>query len=79
MCFFFKNNKQGIIFHDNCLLVADDSHEISYLIFFQKLDKLSQNLLPAAVVIGPLRVKNLLVRVDPQDHKLIFEFVVLNT
>ena len=35
---FFKNNKYGMIFHENCLL-ADNSHEISYLIFFSKLMK----------------------------------------
>ena len=45
-----------MIFHENRLL-ADDSHEISYLIFFQKIRKMSQNLSSAAVVIGPLRVK----------------------
>ena len=44
-----------MIFHENCLL-ADDSHEISYLIFFRKLVKTSQNLLSGAVVIGALRV-----------------------
>ena len=31
-------------------------HEISYLIFFRKLGKMSQNLSSAAVVIGALRV-----------------------
>ena len=45
-----------MIFHENRLL-ADDSHEISYLIFFQKLEKMPQNLSSAAVVIGALRVK----------------------
>ena len=45
-----------MIFHENRLL-ADDSHEISYLIFFQKLGKVSQSLSSAAVVIGALRVK----------------------
>ena len=44
-----------MIFHDNRLL-ADDSHKISYLIFFRKLGKISQNLSSAAVVIGALRV-----------------------
>ena len=44
-----------MIFHENCLL-ADNSHAISFLIFFQKLRKMSQNLLSAAVVIGALRV-----------------------
>ena len=33
-CCFFKNNKYGMIFHKNRLL-ADDSHEISYLIYFE--------------------------------------------
>ena len=50
-----------MIFHENHLLL-DDSHEISYLFFFQKLGKISQNLSPAAasaaVVIGALEVKN---------------------
>ena len=45
-----------MIFHGNRLL-ADDSHEISYLIFFRKLRKMSQNLSSAAVVIGALRIK----------------------
>ena len=44
-----------MIFHENRLL-ADDSHEISYLIFFRKLEKMSQNYLSAAVMIGALRV-----------------------
>ena len=44
-----------MIFHENHLL-SDDSHEISYLIFFE-IGKMSQNLLSAAVVIGALRVK----------------------
>ena len=54
-CRFFKNNKEGMIFHENCLL-AGHSHEISYLIFFRKLEKTSQNMSSAAVVIGALRV-----------------------
>ena len=45
-----------MIFHENGLL-ADDSHEISYLIFFRKLGNMSQNLSSAAVVIAALRVK----------------------
>ena len=44
-----------MIFHENRLL-ADDPHEISYLIFFRKLGKMSQNLSSAAVVIGDLRL-----------------------
>ena len=46
-----------MIFHENRLL-ADDSHEISYLIFFRKLGKMLQNLSSAAVVIGALRVNS---------------------
>ena len=45
-----------MIFHENHLL-ADDSHEILYLIFFKKLGKMSQNLSSAAVEIGAIRVK----------------------
>ena len=44
-----------MIFHENGLL-ADDSHEISYLNFFRKLRKMSQNLSSAAVLIDTLRV-----------------------
>ena len=42
-------------YHENRLL-ADDSHEISYLIF-SKFGKMLQNLPSDAVVIGALRVK----------------------
>ena len=45
-----------MIFHENRLL-TDDSPEISYLIIFRKLRKMSQDLSSAAVVIGALRVK----------------------
>ena len=45
-----------MIFHENRLL-ADDSVEISYLIFFLKSGKMLKNLSSAAVVIGALRVK----------------------
>ena len=48
-----------MIFHENRLL-ADNSHEISYLLFFQKLGKMSQKLSSAAVVIGALRVNMIL-------------------
>ena len=44
-----------MVFHGNSLL-ADDSHEISYLIF-SNIEKMSQNLSSASVVIGALRVK----------------------
>ena len=47
-----------MIFHEN-RLPADDSHEISYLIFFQKLRKMLQKLSSAAVMIGARRVKYL--------------------
>ena len=50
-----------MIFHEN-RLPADDSHEISYLIFFRKLGKVSPNLSSAAVVIGALMVKNLQIK-----------------
>ena len=43
-----------MIFHEYRLL-ADDSHETSYLIF-SKIKKMLQNLSSAAVVIGALRV-----------------------
>ena len=52
-----------MIFHDNCLL-ADDPHEISYLIFFQKLGKILQNFSSAAVVIGVLRVNFLFLQLN---------------
>ena len=49
-----------MIFLENRLL-ADDSHEISYLIYVYmyvlKLGKMLQNLSSAAVVIGAFRVK----------------------
>ena len=43
-----------MLFHENHQL-ADNSHEISYLIFLPKLGKMSQNLSSAAVVSGTLR------------------------
>ena len=46
-----------MVFHENRLL-ADNSHEISYLIFFRKSGIMSQNLSSPAVVIGALRVKS---------------------
>ena len=45
-----------MIFHENRLL-ADDSNEIPYLIFFRNSGKMSQNLSSAAVVISASRVK----------------------
>ena len=49
-----------MIFHENRLL-ADHSHELSFLISFKKLGKMLQNLLSVAVVIGAFRVRRLLV------------------
>ena len=43
-----------MIFHEN-LLLADDSHEVSYLNFFLILEKISQNLSSAAVVMSGSR------------------------
>ena len=43
-----------MIFHENCLL-ADNFHEISYLIFF--LTRKGVAMSSAAVMIGALRVK----------------------
>ena len=54
-----------MIFYENCLL-ADNSHEISYLIF-PKI-KMSQNLLSAAVVIGTLRAKTYLRKKQVDLH-----------
>ena len=48
-----------MIFHENRLL-ADNSHEISYL-FFLKIGKDVSNLSSAAVVIGPLRVNTICI------------------
>ena len=46
-----------MIFHENCLL-ADDSHEISYLIFyFLNEERCGKILSSAAVEIATLRVK----------------------
>ena len=56
-----------MIFHENCL-PADNSHETSYL-FFRKLEKMSQNLSSAAVVIEALRV-------DALSASVIFSMVI---
>ena len=48
-----------MIFHENCLL-ADNFHEISYLIFFSKIKKNVKNLSSAADVIGTLGLNGLL-------------------
>ena len=45
-----------MIFHENCLL-ADNSHETSYVIFLT-LGKMLQNLLSAEEVIGDLRANH---------------------
>ena len=48
-----------MIFHENRLL-ADDSHVISYLIFVENWEKMSQNLSYAAFVTGALRDRGIL-------------------
>ena len=45
-----------MIFNENCLL-ADDSHEIAYLIFSKIRNDVLKKLSSAAVLIGALRVK----------------------
>ena len=59
-----------MIFHENRLL-ADDSHEISYLIFSKIGKKISQNLSSAAFVI-------LALRFNPYHHmeKSIFIIII---
>ena len=59
-----------MLFHENCL--ADNSHEISYLIFFRKLGKLSQNLSSAAAVIGVIRVLTLSILMG---YSILFEII----
>ena len=61
-------------FHENCLL-ADDSHEISYLIFF-KLGKMSENLSSAAVVIGALSIKDTIILLPCQSEYVGLVFKV---
>ena len=68
-----------MILHENRLL-ADDSHEIPYLIFFRKLGKMSQNLSPAAVMIGTLRVNTKTELNEMIAHVkliLLFDIIVL--
>ena len=60
-----------MIFHENHLL-SDDSHVISYHIFFLKLEKMSQILSSTAVVIGALRVNSWLMIFWPQHYKTFF-------
>ena len=50
-------------------LLADDSRVISYL-FFLKLEKMSQLLSSAAVVIGAIRVKIQLETTELDSHVL---------
>ena len=49
-----------MIFHENRLL-ADDSHEITYLIFVENQERFCKICSSAAVVIGALRVNSLLL------------------
>ena len=62
-----------MIFHENRLL-ADDSHEISYLIFFRKYEKMSKNLSSAA--IGALRVNYLETKIKLLNRKRIFKQIM---
>ena len=69
-----------MIFHENRLL-AEDSHEISFLISFRKLGKTLQNLSSAAVIIGALRVNTFQQdKTESSDqtvwmHRLVCDFV----
>ena len=61
-----------MIFNENRLL-ADDSHETSYLIF-SKIVKMPQNLSSVAVVIGALRVKSFYIaQLSSGSLSLVFE------
>ena len=63
-----------MIFHENCLL-ADNSHEISYLILLiskKNFAKLSF----AAVVIGALRVNNLLYFTKKYEYAMSVHHVL---
>ena len=64
-----------MIFHEDCLL-EDNSHGISYLIFFRKLRKMSQNLSSAAVVIGALRVNTWLHISSEVTAVLVVQFSI---
>ena len=58
-----------MIFHENRLL-ADDSHEISYLIFIRKFGKMLKNVSSVAVVIDALRVKTSIEQLVPVFESL---------
>ena len=66
-----------MIFHEN-RLPADDSHGISCLIFFRKLEKMSQNVSSAAVVIGALRVNDVVVTKDKETAEQRYSKQQLN-
>ena len=55
-----------MIFHENCLL-ADDSHELSYLFFLEIWKKNVAKIDVSAVVIGALRVNALHAGACPTD------------
>ena len=65
-----------MIFHKNHLL-ADNFHEISYLIFFQKLVKVLQNVSSTAVVTGALRLKHVGVLGAQRNHLIKFEYIII--
>ena len=47
---------KGNFSHNDSTTLADDSHEVLYHIFFENDGKMSQNLFPATVMIGTLKV-----------------------
>ena len=59
-----------MIFHENCLL-ADNFHDISYLISSENQEKMLQNLSSAAVVIGVLRKKTSDIVIGPFRQSLL--------
>ena len=64
-----------MVFHEN-RLPADDSHEISSLIF-RKLGKMSKNMSAAAAVIGALSVNTILIAILPGDTLYKCELLAL--
>ena len=63
------------VFHENRLL-ADDSHEISYLMFFRKLGKIKK-VSSAAVLIGVLRIKMGQWKTVPPKNKSQYLYILI--
>ena len=57
--------------------LADDSHEISHLIFVENWERCRKNLSSAAVVIGALRVNWQLHHKKLVQHKHIFSNAIM--